>query len=125
MDEGQRLADRARSRDRPGLGGSGRNGRRRGREMVGVRGFEPPTPCSQSRCATGLRHTPIPGAKQYTLRRTAPSTWPAPQQAPSEGHRAAPVADRVLRRGAHLPEARAERRVVEDRVVAEAVVSAG
>ena len=26
--------------------------------MVGVRGFEPPTPCSQSRCATGLRHTP-------------------------------------------------------------------
>src|SRR6266851_3776080 len=28
------------------------------RGMVGVRGFEPPTPCSQSRCATGLRHTP-------------------------------------------------------------------
>ena len=26
--------------------------------MVGVRGFEPPTPCSQSRCATGLRYTP-------------------------------------------------------------------
>src|SRR3954453_16761666 len=26
--------------------------------MVGARGFEPPTPCSQSRCATGLRHTP-------------------------------------------------------------------
>ena len=26
--------------------------------MVGVRGFEPPTPCSQSRCATRLRHTP-------------------------------------------------------------------
>src|SRR5262249_46546372 len=30
------------------------------RGMVGVRGFEPPTPCSQSRCATGLRHTPEP-----------------------------------------------------------------
>src|SRR5262245_40627674 len=29
-------------------------------EVVGVRGFEPPTPCSQSRCATGLRHTPNP-----------------------------------------------------------------
>ena len=29
--------------------------------MVGVRGFEPPTPCSQSRCATGLRHTPTSG----------------------------------------------------------------
>ena len=26
--------------------------------MVGVQGFEPWTPCSQSRCATGLRHTP-------------------------------------------------------------------
>ena len=29
------------------------------RTMVGARGFEPPTPCSQSRCATGLRHTPF------------------------------------------------------------------
>ena len=28
--------------------------------MVGVRGFEPPAPCSQSRCATRLRHTPTP-----------------------------------------------------------------
>src|ERR1044071_5356192 len=27
--------------------------------MVGVRGFEPPAPCSQSRCATRLRHTPM------------------------------------------------------------------
>src|SRR5215510_414753 len=27
--------------------------------MVGVRGFEPPAPCSQSRCAARLRHTPI------------------------------------------------------------------
>ncbi len=26
--------------------------------MVGTRGFEPPTPCSQSRCATRLRHVP-------------------------------------------------------------------
>ena len=26
--------------------------------MVGVEGFEPPTPCSQSRCATRLRYTP-------------------------------------------------------------------
>ena len=32
---------------------------REGRCSVGVRGFEPPTPCSQSRCATGLRHTPV------------------------------------------------------------------
>ena len=27
-------------------------------KLVGVRGFEPPAPCSQSRCATRLRHTP-------------------------------------------------------------------
>ena len=27
-------------------------------KMVGVRGFEPPTPCSRSRCATRLRYTP-------------------------------------------------------------------
>jgi hypothetical protein len=27
--------------------------------LVGARGFEPPTPCSQSRCATRLRHAPI------------------------------------------------------------------
>ncbi len=26
--------------------------------MVGVEGFEPPTLCSQSRCATKLRYTP-------------------------------------------------------------------
>ena len=32
--------------------------RERAVSMVGVRGFEPPAPCSQSRCATGLRHTP-------------------------------------------------------------------
>ncbi len=28
--------------------------------MVGVRGFEPPTPSSRTRCATRLRHTPYP-----------------------------------------------------------------
>ena len=30
--------------------------------MVGVQGFEPWTPCSQSRCATRLRYTPNCGA---------------------------------------------------------------
>ena len=30
-------------------------------EMVGAEGFEPPTPCSQSRCATRLRHAPTVG----------------------------------------------------------------
>ena len=27
-------------------------------KLVGARGFEPPTPCSQSRCAARLRHAP-------------------------------------------------------------------
>ena len=27
-------------------------------EMVGASGFEPPTPCTPCRCATGLRHAP-------------------------------------------------------------------
>ena len=27
-------------------------------QLVGVEGFEPPTPCSQSKCATRLRYTP-------------------------------------------------------------------
>ncbi len=28
--------------------------------MVGVEGFEPPAPWSQTTCATKLRHTPLP-----------------------------------------------------------------
>jgi hypothetical protein len=35
--------------------------------LVGTGGFEPPTPCSQSRCATRLRHVPEGG--KYTARR--------------------------------------------------------
>ncbi len=31
------------------------------REMVGARGFEPPPPCSRSRCATRLRYAPTVG----------------------------------------------------------------
>ncbi len=30
----------------------------KGFKLVGAEGFEPPTPCSQSRCATRLRHAP-------------------------------------------------------------------
>ena len=33
--------------------------------MVGVRGFEPPTPSSRTKCATKLRYTPING-RYYT-----------------------------------------------------------
>ena len=28
--------------------------------VVGAEGFEPPTLCSQSRCATKLRYAPVP-----------------------------------------------------------------
>ena len=38
------------------------------KKVVGARGFEPPTPCSQSRCATRLRYTPT----------NVPSTGDAP-----------------------------------------------
>ena len=34
--------------------------------MVGVRGFEPPTPSSRTKCATRLRHTPIFEGRHYT-----------------------------------------------------------
>ena len=39
------------------------------REMVGARGFEPPTFCSQSRRATGLRHAPRKNRTTETLTR--------------------------------------------------------
>src|SRR5881398_3417483 len=38
---------------------TGRRGQPVVETVVGVQGFEPWTPCSQSRCATGLRYTPI------------------------------------------------------------------
>ena len=36
------------------------------KNVVGARGFEPPTPCAQGRCATSLRHAPFPKG-DYTL----------------------------------------------------------
>ena len=51
--------------------------------MVGLRGFEPPTPCSRSRCATRLRYSPtvprqIAEAKVFgnPSNRTVQSTMP-------------------------------------------------
>src|SRR5690606_5876931 len=41
------------------------------RRLVGVEGFEPPTLCSQSRCATRLRYTPM---DQSRLGRTSSAT---------------------------------------------------
>src|SRR5579884_3949436 len=36
-------------------------------EMVGARGFEPPTSCSQSRRSTRLSHAPIPAVRRVLL----------------------------------------------------------
>ena len=38
------------------------------KEMVGETGFEPATPCSQSRCATRLRYSPWDGILGLPLR---------------------------------------------------------
>lgn len=35
--------------------------------LVGVRGFEPPTPSSRTTCATRLRHTPLQSVARYSL----------------------------------------------------------
>src|SRR3990172_6536747 len=85
------------------------------RGMVGVRGFEPPTPCSKSRCATELRHTPgCP--REYTAR---------PDGRSRLGEQAGAglltclraMADAVLLIGHELGKAAPERRVEEERVV--------
>ena len=49
--------------------------------MVGTRGFEPPTPCSQSRCATRLRHVPTAALpwlrpREYSVSAGRPDPWP-------------------------------------------------
>ena len=35
--------------------------------LVGETGFEPAAPCSQNRCATKLRHSPVDQNSKYTL----------------------------------------------------------
>lgn len=37
--------------------------------LVGAKGFEPPAPCSQSRCSTGLSHAPFLMAKSIGFER--------------------------------------------------------
>src|SRR6266478_5264164 len=43
--------------------------------VVGARGFEPPTSCSQSRCATRLRHAPEPPARRISVRASGFNRW--------------------------------------------------
>ena len=75
--------------------------------MVGARGFEPPTPCSQSRCATRLRHAPSP-RRRCCSGRSAHCTRPAPKRPDSEPSprnsasvRSRSLPDRRIRRRQH------------------------
>ena len=38
------------------------------KSLVGARGFEPPTPCAQGRCATRLRYAPLNTGSRERLR---------------------------------------------------------
>src|SRR4030095_17104246 len=86
--------------------------------VVGVRGFEPPAPCSQSRCATALRHTPRSTCD-------APGASISGSQDRSRGTgRDTAMAHAVLARGLHLSERAAEGWEEEERGVAEAALPA-
>src|SRR5688572_19419142 len=90
---------------------------------VGVRGFEPPTPCSQNRCATRLRYTPqydfdLPGRQSLGKAQVFDQTG-------AHGtHRTRPMRQVILRADPGLGEGAAELRRVEQRVVPEAAGAA-
>src|SRR5690242_944529 len=86
--------------------------------MVGVRGFEPPAPCSQSRCATRLRHTPLASARDSVL------TISLAEKPPDRRQGQPAMADSRLLRVRELPERPAERRIEEHRIVAESRIAA-
>ncbi len=44
--------------------------------LVGAEGFEPPTLCSQSRCATRLRYAPMPGRHIVASSLRTAEAWP-------------------------------------------------
>src|SRR2546427_12386469 len=88
--------------------------------MVGVRGFEPPAPCSQSRCATRLRHTPSAGRVSSSAR--APTILLA-EKPPGGFQRQAPMAHASLFSVRELGKRSPERRIEEHGVVAEASVA--
>ena len=51
------------------------------KNMVGARGFEPPTPCSRSRCATRLRYAPTGRWSEWRDSNSRPS-GPKPDALP-------------------------------------------
>ncbi len=60
--------------------------------MVGATGFEPATPCSQSRCATGLRHAPTGLPRDGRGRSIRPDPGPPVGAVPRKGRAAEPSA---------------------------------
>ena len=85
--------------------------------LVGVQGFEPWTPWSQTRCATGLRHTPksaiIPQAKQTSQNFVASSAIPSQAGSITAARRVATLcascasrASTITRISGSVPEAR-------------------
>src|SRR5690606_26081633 len=49
-------------------------------KLVGARGFEPPTPCSRSRCATRLRYAPTVRGRYPLKQRNARGNLANPSQ---------------------------------------------
>src|SRR5207245_2407733 len=84
------------------------------------RGFEPPAPCSQSRCATRLRHTPSAGRVSSSAR--APTILLA-EKPPGGFQRQAAMTHGRLLPVRELGERSAERRIEEDWIVAEATAT--
>ena len=61
---------------------------------IGAAGFEPATPCSQSRCATRLRHTPIADQSMPRARTTL--------HAPGGRYQAAPNCSAAIQRASDI-----------------------
>src|SRR2546422_6688583 len=78
------------------------------KQLVGARGFEPPTASSQSWCATRLRYAPTSSCQNQGSRL---------------GQGTAPVADAVLLHGRQLGQCLPDLRHVEDRVVPESAIA--
>src|SRR2546422_3089031 len=78
------------------------------KQLVGARGFEPPTASSQSWCATRLRYAPTSSCQNQGSRL---------------GQGTAPVAHAVLLHGRQLGQRLPKLRHVEDRVIPESAIA--
>ena len=80
--------------------------------VIGAAGFEPATPCSQSRCATGLRHAPSVKRNIPPCRRSCtPAPGPGPGRRP---HPSPSLASRPCRSSRHASQVQSPRRVSKE-----------